>query len=123
MSRKIFIASTLLFWLAVFGIWAATTLEPKPPARDAGKNGIREYALVEIARHNTPANCWMAIRGEVYDLSAYLPDHPSRPEIVTPWCGKEATEAYETKTMGRPHSPYADKLLIKYRVGMLNPRR
>ena len=67
----------------------------------------------------SPDNCWMAIRGTVYDLSAYLPRHPSPPEIVLPWCGKEATEAYDTKTKGRPHSAYADELLAKYRIGIL----
>lgn len=59
----------------------------------------------------------MAIRGAVYDLSTYLPEHPSRPDIVLPWCGKEASEAYNTKMKGRPHSPYADELLAKYRIG------
>ena len=63
----------------------------------------------------------MAIRGSVYDLSAYLPEHPSRPELVLTWCGKEATEAYNTKNKGRPHSPYADELLKKYRIGKLAP--
>ena len=59
----------------------------------------------------------MAIRGGVYDLSTYLPEHPSRPELVLPWCGKEATEAYNTKTKGRPHAPYTDELLAKYKIG------
>jgi hypothetical protein len=36
-----------------------------------------------------------------------------------PWCGKEATEAYNTK-QGRLHSPYADELLAKYRIGTLD---
>ena len=61
----------------------------------------------------------MAIRGAVYDFGAYVPEHPTRPDIITAWCGKEATEAYNTKTKGRPHSPYADELLAKYRIGTL----
>jgi len=39
--------------------------------------------------------------------------------LVLPWCGKEATEAYNTKTKGRPHAPYADELLAKYKLGKL----
>ena len=61
----------------------------------------------------------MAIRGGVYDLSAYLPEHPSRPVLIEPWCGKEATEAYNTKTKGRPHAPFADELLAKNKIGKL----
>ena len=78
-------------------------------------------SLGELASHAIPENCWMAIRGSVYDLSAYLPEHPSRPEVILPWCGKEATEAYNTKTKGRSHKPYADDLLAQYRIGKLAP--
>jgi hypothetical protein len=30
------------------------------------------YSLAEVSAHNTPADCWLIIRGKVYD--------------VTPWC-------------------------------------
>lgn len=59
----------------------------------------------------------MAIEGKVYDLTAYLPEHPSKPGLILPWCGKEASEAYRTKTRGRTHSARADQLLAKYEVG------
>lgn len=42
---------------------------------------------------------------------------------MTTWCGKEATDAYRTKTKGRPHSPYADQLLPTYRIGQLTDTR
>jgi hypothetical protein len=43
--------------------------------------------------------------------------------VVLPWCGKEANEAYYTKTKGRPHAPFADELLTKYKVGKLAAER
>ncbi len=49
-----------------------------------------------------------------------LPDHPSEPELILPWCGKEATQAWRTKGKGHPHSPRANQLLEKYRIGTLN---
>ena len=61
----------------------------------------------------------MAIERTVYDLTRYLPEHPSRSGIVEPWCGKEATEAYRTKMKGRPHSPEAGQLLTQFRIGVL----
>ncbi len=63
----------------------------------------------------------MAIRGSVYDLATYLPSHPSRPQAIEPWCGKDATDAYNTKTKGRQHSNRADILLLKYRIGRFVP--
>ena len=46
----------------------------------------------------------------------------SDPAAILPWCGKDASEAYRTKTRGRPHSPYADTLLPKYRIGALTAK-
>lgn len=118
MTRNLFSCSTIVFWIivAVLGI---TPVFWTPD--DAGPAKARENIITpaELAGHATPEDCWMAIRGAVHDVSAYLPEHPSRPDIVLPWCGKEATEAYETKMKGRPHSPYADEMLEKYRVGTL----
>ena len=100
--------------------WAGSLLAPRAeqPATAAAD---RVISAAELARHGDPGTCWMAIRGSVYDLAAYLPDHPSRPAVIEPWCGKEATQAYNTKTKGRAHSPDADGMLSKYRIGTFLP--
>jgi cytochrome b involved in lipid metabolism len=119
MMRRFFITTTSIFWFLVVAFWAASLWSPnagQPVAAVA-----RDISAAELAGHATPETCWMAIRGSVYDLAAYLPDHPSRPQIVEPWCGKDATEAYNTKTKGRPHSKEADELLLKYRIGIYVP--
>jgi cytochrome b involved in lipid metabolism len=74
----------------------------------------------ELARHNTADDCWMAIEGNVYDFTSYIPLHPTPPQIMTDWCGKEATEPFNTKGYGRPHSPAAVAMLPKYLVGKLS---
>lgn len=114
--RRLYLSSTFLFWLLVTAFWAGSLWAP-PPLEAGAVAAEKTYGAADLARHATPANCWMAIRGGVYDFSSYLPEHPSRPEVIEPWCGREATEAYNTKTKGRPHSPYADGLLDKYRIG------
>lgn len=118
MTRKLYIALTTAFWLAVSGLGMTSALWNPAEQGDVQVQG-KTKTLAELAKHAAPGNCWMAIRGSVYDLSTYIPAHPSPPEIVLPWCGKEATEAYNTKTKGRPHAPYADELLAKYRIGTL----
>jgi cytochrome b involved in lipid metabolism len=123
MRRKFFLTSTVLFWLAVVVFWGAATWLPENAGQASVAAAEKSYPLAEIARHATPNDCWMAIGGAVYDLSAYLPQHPSDPALVLPWCGKEATEPYRTKTKGRPHSPYADQLLAKYRIGQVSDAR
>ncbi|QID19349.1 cytochrome b5 domain-containing protein [Nitrogeniibacter mangrovi] len=118
MMRTLFWVGTALFWCFVIGVRAAADVGPGgAPATPP----VPTYTLAEVARHGTEGDCWMAIRGQVYDLSAYLPDHPTRPSVIVPWCGKEATEAYNTKTRGRPHSPGADQLLNGFRIGIVAP--
>lgn len=119
MMRKIFISSTVIFWLAVAVFWAANVWLPNEAANPGAAAADKPWTLVEIARHDKAADCWMAIGGAVYDLTAYLPQHPSDPAIILPWCGKEASEAYRTKTKGRPHSSHAAQLLSTYRIGKL----
>lgn len=114
--RRLYFASTLLFWLLVAALWVGDLWAPATQ-ENAAPVAEKTYTAADLARHGTPSDCWMAIRGSVYDFSAYLPEHPSRPGLVEPWCGKEATEAYNTKTKGRPHSAYADELLARYRIG------
>lgn len=125
MMRRLFIVSTMLFFLALGGFWAASVWLPDAPAAspapDTPATTAREthYTLSEVARHATRNDCWMAIRGQVYDFTRYVPQHPSDPSVFVPWCGKEASLAYQTKTKGRSHSSYADQLMIPYRVGAL----
>lgn len=116
--RRVYLATTLIFWLLVSAFWAGSLWLP-PADESVAVAAEKVFARSELAKHALPDNCWMAIRGKVYDVSAYLPEHPSRPDLVLPWCGKEATEAYDTKTKGRPHSAYADELLATYRIGSL----
>ena len=120
--RILFIISTIIFWLAVAGFWIGDFL--RPPAQIAeltpAESSLHEYSLKEVSQHKLEKDCWMAIEGQVYDITSYLPDHPSDPEIVLPWCGKEATQAWQTKTVGRPHSSRANILLQQYLIGKLH---
>lgn len=119
--RRLFIYSTVIFWLAIVGFWLAS-LSHKPATPSANLPSapvLKSFSLAEVMRHQQAGDCWMAIAGEVYDVTAYLPSHPSSPDIINAWCGKEATTAWQTKTRGRPHSAYADSLLQQYRIGVV----
>ena len=115
--RRLYLAATALFWLLVGVYWIAGR-SPSSPRVEAVRSSERLITDAELARHSRADDCWMAIRGQVHDVSAYLPEHPSRPSAVLPWCGKEASAAYATKGKGRAHSPNADALLASYRIGI-----
>jgi cytochrome b involved in lipid metabolism len=59
------------------------------------------YSLVDIGKHNSADDCWMAIDGKVYDATSYVNKHPN-PDILK-GCGQDATAMYqeERKHAGR----------------------
>jgi len=120
MMRGLYLSSTAAFWCVIATLWAVNLWMP---GNDALEVQIVEkgYNLTEVADHNGIESCWMMIRGGVYDVTEYLPLHPTRLDVVLPFCGKDATPAYNTKNRGRPHSPMADELLERYRIGTFAP--
>lgn len=118
--KKTAFAAFIAFWSVVGSLLAVSTLMPAPlaTAQDDAEEAV-VISLDELARHNTQEDCWMAIEGKVYDLSAYIPSHPAPPVVMTPWCGKEATEGMRTKGYGRDHSPAAWAMMAPYLVGVI----
>lgn len=98
---------------ATIGILALLVPAPRPAAAE------REISAEELARHSSAEDCWLAVSGGVYDVSAYVPSHPAPRRVLVDWCGKEATRAFETKGYGRPHRAEARALLERYRLGKL----
>jgi len=118
MSRKLFVTATVFFWIAVLAAWLGSRREPPAP-QELPVKVSKGYTLLDVAQHAKEEDCWMAINGRVYNLTAYIPEHPSRPAIILPWCGKEASEAYRTKMKEKPHSSVANQLLETYEIGEL----
>ncbi len=95
-----------------------------PTAGQASKEANTKTQLVldvaEIGKHKTLSDCWLIIGGKVYNVSTYLSQHPGGAGTIEPYCGQEATNAFQTKDIGRPHSSFASDLLKNYYVGNLN---
>ncbi|NTU72682.1 cytochrome b5 domain-containing protein [Candidatus Roizmanbacteria bacterium] len=81
----------------------------------------RAITLTEIASHNSATDCWFAVDGNVYDVSAFIGSqkHPGGKAILL-GCGKDATELYNTKPgTGKPHSERAHAYLQTFKIGTL----
>jgi cytochrome b involved in lipid metabolism len=113
--RKLTYTAFVAFWACLATLLITNWLASKP--RDAE---LPRYTLAQVAGHATRADCWMAIEGKVYDVSPYIPQHPSAPSVMTPWCGKEATEGMRTKGYGRDHSPAGWAVLEQFTIGELD---
>jgi cytochrome b involved in lipid metabolism len=120
--KKLIYTAFVAFWSIVLTLVLLDRLqlsEPEPaprPAPDA------EYTLEQVARHNRASDCWMAIERGVYRLTDYLSRHPTSNDVMTEWCGREATQAMRTKgrSGGRDHSQRAWRMLERYRIGSLS---
>lgn len=49
----------------------------------------------ELSGHNSRESCWVAIHGQVYDVTDFLNSHPGGIKSILRWAGKDATEEYE----------------------------
>ncbi len=135
--RRLYLWATVVFWVSIAGFWSTDlwigqevpAVEPSVAMVDgpawAASSASTEpppISLEEVSRHASPSDCWMAIDGQVFDVTRYVPDHPSEESVLTAWCGREASEAYRTKMKGRHHSARADHLLESLRIGPLDVR-
>jgi hypothetical protein len=81
----------------------------------ATKEGVLD--LVTIGYHNSKSDCWLLIENQIYDVSQYLQLHPGGEAIVVPFCGKDATKAFQTKAGAGAHSSTAYQELVAYLIG------
>lgn len=100
MKRKTLFAG--LLFVLIFSMFAAAQLP--------------NYTLADVAKHNTPADCWMILNNtEVYNVTAFLNIHPAGAGPMTPFCGANATTAFNN--VG--HSTRAVGLEATYLIGNL----
>nr|CAD7406215.1 unnamed protein product [Timema cristinae] len=75
------------------------------------------YKRDEVAKENNGETTLMIIHNSVYNVTAYLKEHPGGEEVLLEQGGKDATEAFED--VG--HSLDARELMDNYKVGELVP--
>lgn len=75
---------------------------------------------IELLRHSDRKNCWVAIRGNVYDVTPYLKDHPED-DFIVEGCGIDATRLFEKRisSSGSLGSDEAKKIVEDYYIGKL----
>lgn len=78
--------------------------------KDAAK---RMISLAEASKHTSEKDCWLIIHGKVYDVTAFLDEHPGGYDIVVAASGKDGTEDFEE--IG--HSTTAKEMLADYYIG------
>jgi cytochrome b involved in lipid metabolism len=73
-----------------------------------------------IAQHNTAEDCWIIVSDKVYAVSSFLYIHPGGVDQITPYCGKDATTAFDNRGGNGQHSFSAYQMLADYFIGNVN---
>ncbi|MBZ0329592.1 cytochrome b5 domain-containing protein [Halomonas sp. ANAO-440] len=116
--NKIAYSAFIAFMASLFTMVSVNALS-SGERDEAADDELDAITLDELAEHDGAESCWKAIHGRVYDVTDYIPDHPTDEEIMLEWCGREATEGWDNKRPDVPHSPRAEGMLEEYLVGRL----
>jgi salicylate hydroxylase len=76
--------------------------------------GDRPVTREELAQHATFEDCWVVIRGKVYDFTEWKDHHPGGPFVARMYAGKDATAEF-----GDYHTPLAERHMEHFCVGPL----
>lgn len=122
MIKNIVTFSLMIFIILIMSILgAAVFLQPAKTSTQGLAGGSNTNGTVvtssEVARHNSTNDCWLIVSDKIYNVTDYINIHPAGPETITPYCGKDATTAFNTKNGKGSHSQRATDNLNAYYVG------
>ena len=78
------------------------------------------FAATQVAQHSAPNNCWVIVSAKVYNVTNLIPIHTGGPDKIIPFCGKDATTAFNTRNGLGPHPQRAQEALNTYYIGELS---
>jgi len=70
--------------------------------------------LSELFKHNVESDCWIVVRGKVYNVTEWLPKHPGGTDPIAFNAGRDATQLFEAY-----HPLRVFSMLDKYYIGDL----
>lgn len=95
-----------------------TTVPPvgSTPATNFVPTGT-SFTTAQVAEKNSKSSCWTIISGNVYDITAYIPNHPGGEAEILQVCGKDGTQLF-AKPMQHKEGGASD-VLAGFKVGTL----
>lgn len=102
-----------LTWREEYGVSLQVplySLSKKEEAEDYRKNFI---TVAELAKHNSPDDCWVVIHKRVYDVTNFMKSHPGGWLPVKAFAGKiDASDAFEGYHPARVHKTLLPSMFI-----------
>lgn len=101
--------------VVIVAIAAFVLLRQKSATPIAGSTDT-SYTMVQVATHKTPADCWAAVNGKVYNLTSFIQKHPGGDQAILSLCGIDGSAAFNAQHGGQEKP---EKVLEGFAVGTL----
>ena len=114
--------------ILIGGIWYLSSTKPTNPTtsdnqQEAAQNvatttaEMKTFTIAEVAAHNLETSCYTVIRGNVYDVTAFIPKHPGGTQPILTGCGTNSTDRFVAKHGGNPRM---ETILETLKIGTLS---
>lgn len=108
--------------LAWSGVNASPTATPTASATSSTTasstaSSTEAITMDVVAQHNTAEDCWVAIDGNAYDLTAWVSQHPGGSGAISTMCGTDGTSAFTGQHAG---DSQATDALNQYLLGPIS---
>ncbi len=91
-----------------------------PTAINAAPNTTKPITLNAVKTHKSPTDCWTIVNRKVYNLTAWISQHPGGSSRIIAMCGKDASAAFNAQHAGQG-SPNTN--LAEYQIGIVKKKR
>jgi len=75
------------------------------------KGTLKKFKWEEVHKHNKYEDCWLVIKGKVYNVTSWIPKHPGGIQILN-GAGRESTALFQSY-----HCLRIEKFLKAYEIG------
>ena len=79
---------------------------------------VRIFALEDLDAHKSAQSCWVTYKGKVYDVTAFVADHPGGDDLILNNAGTNVENIMKDKD-SHDHSDSAYEMLEEYVIGRL----
>ena len=79
---------------------------------------VRIFSAEDLDHHKEAKDCWISYKGNVYDVTQFLDDHPGGDDFILQHAGKDVTEVMADPNE-HDHSDAAYEMLAEFRIGRI----
>ncbi len=82
----------------------------------ATPNSSAQFTSTEVSAHNKPTDCQVIVGDGVYNLTAWISEHPGGSDAIIGLCGTDASAAFAQQ---HGSNREAQKALASFKIGTL----